>query len=396
MEIRDTSLATNLTTVRIPVQVSYIPEVTVKKSVNKEDEEAPTIIPLQYSNFKYSLLSKIFQHSTKKIDIFFLCKFRQKRLIKSLQSKCAIPVNPINPIHEQLLRDYWALSYPDNPEINSVSSYWKLLGFSGENPHNDFIFGGLVALQHMVYFAEHYRGIFRKILGESQRYPSDGLSSNALNMKKTISTLSSSFFCSQNTSALTTPCNRTPKSYGNKIWSSSPSLLSTPKRIETEEMRKSNIQSYPLVLPRISESASSHSNAIECEDIETREIPVSYPLSIALISISIMVCLYLRLLPCTYKIPGLANKVAPSKVLRNFSKLYTDCSKNILAELFSVCAIRMHSEWVDIIKYLGPEIAVREFDKALRNVQAAMISNLESLPKDILELRTICNMQRYL
>jgi len=76
------------------------------------------------------------------------------------------PYNKSNPDHEAQLMLLWKMVFPDVQLESRVSEQWKKMGFQGTDPATDFRGMGLLGLQNLMYFAETYPEIFRKIVKE--------------------------------------------------------------------------------------------------------------------------------------------------------------------------------------------------------------------------------------
>ncbi|KAJ1607467.1 Ced12-like protein [Cryptosporidium canis] len=357
---------------------SFIPDV-----VNLRDDHVD-------SQFKEALREKLREKSRKTICnrmkvtiIDKLCRLsKERKMLYYIRNRCLISLDCTDPNHERLFQDYWALAYPEYPEINRISSNWRLLGFQSDDPRFDFKCAGLVTLENLVYFAENYRPVFREILKESQRlFWSEETEYIRQNNIQTSVINSNSI------------CVMTPSGALHNIQPSSSNISVTSTPINTKgSLRKFSYNFEPL-LPKITESKSTISELSNNSQINRAN--VSYPLSAVLINISIMICLYLNLIPNAYKIPGIPTMSASRKAMRNFIRLTYEFPFNALSELFSVCAIRFHTEWLEIVKFVGHKGAISEFDKVLKNVQLALAETIESLPKDIIEFRQICNLEKY-
>jgi ELMO domain-containing protein len=76
------------------------------------------------------------------------------------------PYNKTNPEHEAKLMQLWKAVFPDAQLESRVSEQWKKMGFQGTDPATDFRGMGLLGLQNLIYIAETYPEIFRKIVRE--------------------------------------------------------------------------------------------------------------------------------------------------------------------------------------------------------------------------------------
>lgn len=365
----------------ITTRNSFIPDITINSYEIHVDGSFQDIIKEKLRREKSG--KTIYN----KIQISIINRFwklsKERKLLHYIRNKCLISLNCADPNHEQLFQDYWALAYPDYPEINRISSNWRLLGFQNDDPRFDFKCAELLTLENLVYFAENYRNIFKVILKESQRFSSSekikyshqhSIQRSIINSHK-INGMMSPF---------ETPHNFQPSS-------SNLSIITTP--INMKDSKKEFGSNFEPLLPKVTELRSTISEISNSSQID--QMNFSYPLSTALINVSIMICLYLNFIPSIYKIPGVPNVSASRKAMKNFMRLTNEFSFNTISELFSVCAIRFHAEWLDIVKFLGHKVAISEFDKVLKNVQVVMAETIENLPKDIIEFRQICNLEKY-
>ncbi|KAF8821188.1 ELMO/CED-12 family protein [Cardiosporidium cionae] len=93
----------------------------------------------------------------------FLSK-SEREVLRNMKKRANIPFEALNPQHEALLKQYWQLAFPHEPMVEDISPLWKRLGFQNSNPRSDFRGGGILSLQNMLYFAEHYPEHFQKVL----------------------------------------------------------------------------------------------------------------------------------------------------------------------------------------------------------------------------------------
>jgi len=78
------------------------------------------------------------------------------------------PFKPTQEVHEQLLEQLWEGAFPGQ-EYMRVTPQWQQLGFQSDDPATDFRGGGLLSLRCLVFFAEHYGGALRGVLGTQGR-----------------------------------------------------------------------------------------------------------------------------------------------------------------------------------------------------------------------------------
>lgn len=124
----------------------------------------------QYTNFSLLLdklsISQLLKKNSLSSDAEFkkqLFLFQKHKLLE-LKSSREISYNKSNPEHEDLLKKLWTLTYPNVKLDSRVSEQWKQLGFQGTDPATDFRGMGLLGLLNLIYFAETYTDIFRKIV----------------------------------------------------------------------------------------------------------------------------------------------------------------------------------------------------------------------------------------
>ncbi|KAH8741101.1 Ced12 family protein [Cryptosporidium ryanae] len=364
------------------VKDSFIPEVTIlNRNSNVDNTQLSEVIELSRIDDKETFYRRLKYYITSKLLEFP----KEKRILGFLRKKCQTTLSCVDPHHEQLFQNYWSLAYPNFPEINVISKNWKLLGFQSSDPRCEFKCGGLITLENMVYFAEQYRSVFKRILTESQKYTLNDQykNSNMNNFNPSYTNLS-------NLSNANSPC-KTP--IGINSCNTNYNATLTPFNTNPR-MNENDNKNFHLFLPKISESDSITSDLSQRET-ELDGTSASYPLSAVLINISAMICLYLNLLPNVFKIPGIPSHTATRRAKKNFIRLCDEFSFSAISELFCVCAIRFHSEWISIVRFLESNGTASEFDKALRNVQIAMVQTIESLPNNTIEFRRICNLRRY-
>ena len=71
------------------------------------------------------------------------------------------------PLHEHLLGQLWAKSYPDVRLDARVGEQWKDLGFQGTDPATDFRGGGLLSLVLLLYISDHDQAFVHKVTTEA-------------------------------------------------------------------------------------------------------------------------------------------------------------------------------------------------------------------------------------
>jgi hypothetical protein len=71
--------------------------------------------------------------------------------------------DPANAEHVALLKRLWRAVHPKDPVPEAVSADWERIGFQGANPATDFRGMGLLGLDCLVFFAEHYPSAVRQL-----------------------------------------------------------------------------------------------------------------------------------------------------------------------------------------------------------------------------------------
>lgn len=72
--------------------------------------------------------------------------------------------------HEAYLFKLWDCAFPSSEGKTRISSQWKSLGFSQEDPFYDFQNVGIHGLLNLVYFMENYNDICKQILLQNRTY----------------------------------------------------------------------------------------------------------------------------------------------------------------------------------------------------------------------------------
>lgn len=87
--------------------------------------------------------------------------------LKSTAYDCA------NEGHEQLLRRLWQCGFPGVELTQRVTADWIRIGFQGPDPATDFRGMGVLGLQNLVYFGEHYPDVFARLVTAQRKrdYP---------------------------------------------------------------------------------------------------------------------------------------------------------------------------------------------------------------------------------
>lgn len=100
----------------------------------------------------------------------FVVSEQMQRRVDAFKTQIAVAWDENNDDHLQLLRRYWAASFPEAKEdFQRKSKRWGDVGFQGVDPGTDFRGAGMLGLKHLVYFAEHHHDDFQRML--SSGYP---------------------------------------------------------------------------------------------------------------------------------------------------------------------------------------------------------------------------------
>ena len=75
--------------------------------------------------------------------------------------------------HERLLRRLWNCGFPGVEMSERVTEQWLRIGFQGADPATDFRGMGVLGLQNLVYFGEHYPEVFQRLVSKQRKrdYP---------------------------------------------------------------------------------------------------------------------------------------------------------------------------------------------------------------------------------
>jgi len=94
--------------------------------------------------------------------------------LSEFKKQSSLPYDAKNPDHEALLLDLWHHAFPDTLLEDRVTKQWEELGFQGTDPATDFRGGGIHALQNILYLANNYPILFKRLvegLHHEEAYP---------------------------------------------------------------------------------------------------------------------------------------------------------------------------------------------------------------------------------
>lgn len=83
------------------------------------------------------------------------------------------PYSSANEAHEELLRRLWQCGFPGVPLTQRVTPDWIRIGFQGPDPATDFRGMGVLGLQNLLYFGEHFPDVFARLVNAQRKrdYP---------------------------------------------------------------------------------------------------------------------------------------------------------------------------------------------------------------------------------
>ena len=91
--------------------------------------------------------------------------------LNMLRSRCRIPFNKENLVHNELLKQLWRMSFPDQDvPVDLKSDKWKELGFQGKDPSTDFRGAGYFGLEQLVYLSSNYPQEFTAMKTAAKSY----------------------------------------------------------------------------------------------------------------------------------------------------------------------------------------------------------------------------------
>lgn len=95
----------------------------------------------------------------------------EKGLVYRLREKAQVPYDAENNDHRRTLCLLYRYAFSEESESlphSMLSEKWKDVGFQSNDPAKDFRGGGLISLQHLVYYAESNHCTFRRLVNLSQ------------------------------------------------------------------------------------------------------------------------------------------------------------------------------------------------------------------------------------
>jgi hypothetical protein len=187
---------------KIARTVRYIDELKLVKPVQSKASWLTTAFR-RSSDASSKLGYRLEWHNKPKVDIttnetdldevlgahlkrFNATKIKQVNYVKDLFTRAQTQFSHDNPEHEALLIRLWNLVYPNEICQGTVHSQWTKLGFQSNDPARDFRGMGLLALDNLIYLAEHYAPQMRHILNDTKEYPFASVGINITSMLFTL------------------------------------------------------------------------------------------------------------------------------------------------------------------------------------------------------------------
>jgi len=158
----------------------------------------------------------------------------QEEALQKLRSRKAVAFDISLTEHQDALKRLWSLGYPGVQLTGLKSPQWKDMGWQGNDPSTDFRGAGYLALDNLIYFAEHHHKEFCDLMKKADGARSEweypfcvagvNLTFNLLGARLASlqAALSYAWFCAM----------RRPQHYG---LSPSPSLLSSLEILDVQE-----------------------------------------------------------------------------------------------------------------------------------------------------------------
>lgn len=98
-----------------------------------------------------------------------------KKLFVDVENLRKQPFDSSKKQHEDMLIKLWELLMPHIPLESRITKQWGDIGFQGEDPKTDFRGMGMLGLQNLIFFGEHYPETARQTLSQSN-HPKMGYS----------------------------------------------------------------------------------------------------------------------------------------------------------------------------------------------------------------------------
>ena len=98
------------------------------------------------------------------------------RALKRLHAHKCTPYDARDASHEGLLRRLWVCGFGADVKCELVSERWVHLGFQCADPIKDLRGMGILGLESLVYFGEHYADVFQRLVSAQRTFhiPSKG------------------------------------------------------------------------------------------------------------------------------------------------------------------------------------------------------------------------------
>lgn len=315
-----------------------------------------------------------------------------------------VPYDTQNQKHEALLNKYWEYGWTaigstlfSDPSIRPAEGYrWQLLGFQSANPRTDFRGGGVLSLHCMTYLAEHYPQSFVLLLQMAQLLPipdyiplSSSLHTNSCfsalaNTSPTVAMITTT--CTSDYSNVPTSVITGPNYTGVDL--SPAGSTQDPTQVTIQSPTATSTTTPPCLRPPLPTDSHLFSPRPLLVPMET------LPLSAALVNLTRVLVLYLRLVSRASVNPALTTAVASKRARKAFGRLLVKYEFTAFEELFCAAAMKLLQEWTTTDHSreisIGRPIA---FPQALEMVKVSVGQALKRWPSSPAEFDCITTRQ---
>lgn len=97
----------------------------------------------------------------------------QVQRLEQLREMLYTPFDPNDEVHQETLRELWALAFPGEPCLALKTAKWKDMGWQGDDPATDFRGAGYYGLLNLIYLGEQQPALFERLLKKSVGRRSD-------------------------------------------------------------------------------------------------------------------------------------------------------------------------------------------------------------------------------
>ncbi|KAI8474779.1 MAG: engulfment and motility protein [Monoraphidium minutum] len=92
----------------------------------------------------------------------------QASRLEELQARVGVPYDGANPLHQEGLRELWALAFPGKPWPGPKHESWKDMGWQSADPSSDFRAAGLLGLDNLIYLGREEPRLFADLLNKGR------------------------------------------------------------------------------------------------------------------------------------------------------------------------------------------------------------------------------------